>query len=141
MTDKVEREPPYEPDYPEPFPLEPLRNQLIIYELELKKTFLIMPNTAKARLGVRYARVVMAGKGTISPFTGEFMPTGIEKGQVVAFGEYGGSVFHHAGEPYKILQMGDVVCIVDLATFDPFTRLRDPDKSALPGLGPKLVRA
>lgn len=118
-----------------PFPVQPLRNQVIVEEVDLvPDSKIIMPDTAKSRLGTRYGRAVAVGPGTVSPFTGEMLPCEVRMGEVVMFGEYAGHAFTHDGEKYKLLQMADVVATVDVARFKPVKK-DSVSADSLPALG------
>ncbi len=124
------------------FPVRPLRDMMIVQDVRFDAlSKIIMPDTAKSRLGSRYGRVVAIGPGLIHPVTGDFMPMGIEVGDVVQHREYSGTPFKHAGVPYLTVVLDDVVSVIDEARFDPITRLSredaERDGNVLPGLGNK----
>lgn len=120
------------------FPVQPLRDMMVVQEVKFDaESMIIMPDTAKSRLGARYGRVVAKGKGLIHPVTGDRIPMDVELGNVVMHREYSGTPFKHAGVPYLLLPLDDAVSVVDEETFDPMThvsRKTSTSSSSLPGL-------
>lgn len=137
LSDEYEEE-----DLPtgEDFPVRPLDDRMVVREVKFDaESLLVMPDTAKSRLGARYGRVVAIGPGLIHPVTAELIDPGIKLGNVVMHREYSGTPFRHAGVPYLLLERDDCVSTVDEERFDPakflYGKSSASSSSGLPGLG------
>ena len=93
--------------------LKPLGDRLIVKQAEAEtqtKSGIILADSAKEK--PQKGTVLAVGEGRFND-AGERIPMGIEPGDVVIYGKYGGTEIKHEGENYIILTANDVYAIVE----------------------------
>ena len=92
--------------------LQPLEDRIVVKPKESEATTasgLVIPDTAKEK--PQQGEVLAVGPGRRSD-SGELIPVGIDKGDVVVYSKYGGTEITIEGEDVLILSSRDVLAIV-----------------------------
>ena len=93
--------------------LKPLDDRIVVRPSESEETTasgLVIPDTAKEK--PQQGEVLAVGPGRRSEQTGEVIPLGIEKGDIVVYSKYGGTEYNLDGEDLLILSSRDVLATV-----------------------------
>ncbi|MBW3642151.1 MAG: co-chaperone GroES [Actinobacteria bacterium] len=93
--------------------LKPLDDRIVVRPSESEETTasgLVIPDTAKEK--PQQGEVLAVGPGRRSEQSGEVIPLGIEKGDIVVYSKYGGTEYTLDGEDLLILSSRDVLATV-----------------------------
>ena len=93
--------------------LKPLDDRIVVRPGESEETTasgLVIPDTAKEK--PQQGEVLAVGPGRRSEQTGEVIPLGIEKGDIVVYSKYGGTEYAVDGEDLLSLSSRDVLATV-----------------------------
>lgn len=93
--------------------IKPIGDKIVVKTIEAQTTTasgLVIPESAQElpTTGI----VIAVGQGTLSTFTGSWIPLEVNNGDTVVFAKYAGTKFEIEGEEYHIMRENDILAVI-----------------------------